>query len=241
VTTVDGSIPYDDEAQDETLSADEFSGMPTGMAWSVPEYEEPPTRHWPYAVFAGAVLALGTAVAAALIMHPSHTSAAPVAVTQTVVPPVTVTAPPNTVTSTAEAAPPPPPAPPPAPAPQPVLCDQYSLEQLRTQARHDSVAITERPSGAMWIPQLSSKRPGTFDDGKTYTCADIWREHNSLRADYAALLLWSGDWPQIFHSHDDYWVTTSRMVYRTKGEAQGWCDTNGLDPDHCFPTLIPAG
>lgn len=244
---MDDAIPYDDESQGETMSADEFAGANTQMAWSVEDYPnyEAPRRHWPFAVFAAATVALGSVIAAAVITHPSHTSAAPVAVTRTSTPtivsepPVTVTAPPTTVTSTVQAAPPPPP-PPLAP---PTLCDSYSRNLLRSQANGGAVTFTRPtlPSGTYWIPQLSSKRPGTFDDGKTYDCAAILSEHNTLRAEYNALLMWSGDWPQIFHSHNDYWVTVAGMIYPTKAGAQGWCNDHGLDSDHCFPTLIPAG
>jgi serine/threonine-protein kinase len=243
---------YDDPSQDETLSASEFAGIPTPLAWSVPEdydEEEPRHRRWPYAVFAAAATALGSVISAAVILLPAPhdptpptppTSIAPPTPVAETVPPtttatVTVSAEPSTVT----VSPPPPPVPPP-PVVQSSGCDSYSLRQLRTQVRADDIVLTAG-SQNMWVPQISSKRPGVFDDGKTWDCAAIWQEHQRLRDRYDAKLVWSGDWPRVYHSRDDYWVTVAPWLYPSAAGAQAWCDSHGRDADHCFPTLIPVG
>jgi serine/threonine-protein kinase len=141
---------------------------------------------------------------------------------------VTVTAPTVTVTTT------PSPTLPVPPAPQ--NCEPASLQQLRAQANIDSPVVTAWAENR-WVPQLSSKRPGTIDDGKVWDCRAIWLEHLQLRQRYDAKLLWSGDWQGTFKKHD-YWVTVAGMSYPTSGDAQAWCDSHGRDSDHCFPTLI---
>ncbi len=122
---------------------------------------------------------------------PSTTSTVPV----TTPPPstVTVTAAPPPVTVTA----PPSPA---SPAPSfntPQYPQSSSLQQLRAQANRDYPIVTTWANN-LWFPQLSSKQPGTFDDGISWNSDSIWREHLQLRQQYGAVLLWSGDWPRTF-------------------------------------------
>lgn len=57
-----------------------------------------------------------------------------------------------------------------------------------------------------WVPQVSSKRVGLVAAGKTWTSADILRDHLALRQRFGgARLVWSGHWTTF--SGPDFWVT----------------------------------
>jgi hypothetical protein len=151
---------------------------------------------------------------------------APPTVTVTTVPPTTTA--PSTLTVTTR-----PPAPPAPSVPRTPL----SLPQLRAQANIDSAVVTAWGQN-QWFPQLSSKQPGTVDDGIRWDYDSIWREHLRLRQQYGAVLLWSGDWPSTF-KEPDYWVTIA--WYNAFPDADGareWCQNHGRDSDHCYPTQI---
>lgn len=107
---------------------------------------------------------------------------------------------------------------------------------LRGQADADRPVVTAWAMNR-WVPQLSSKQPGSRDDGVIWTDDSIWDEHTTLRQKYDAKLLWSGDWPKTF-KRPDFWVTVAGMSYPDRASAQAWCDAHGRDADHCFPTLI---
>ncbi|GAA4739722.1 hypothetical protein [Actinomycetospora chibensis] len=103
--------------------------------------------------------------------------------------------------------------------------------ELQRLARSDAAATAAVENA--WVPQLSSKRPGTVASGRTYDTAAILAEHEQLRARHpGARLLWSGDWP-VFGS-DDYWVTVLAMPSSSAGGANSWCDRQGFGADDCF-------
>jgi hypothetical protein len=156
------------------------------------------------------------------------TQALPSTVTVTAPPPVTVTAPPPV---TVTAPPPSRPTYPVPPNPQSVC-----LQQLRGQSDIDYLAVTPWAKN-LWVPQLSSKHPGTVDDGIRWDCNSIWQEHLRLRQLYGAQLLWSGDWPNTF-KNPDYWVTIAGFTFRDADGAREWCQNHGRDSHHCFPTQI---
>ncbi|MFP5019231.1 hypothetical protein [Pseudonocardia phyllosphaerae] len=84
-----------------------------------------------------------------------------------------------------------------------------------------------------WVPQLSSKKPGTTDGGVTYGSEAIFRQYQAFAAQYpGAALLWSGDWP-VF-KNDDYWVVVVAQPYSTAAEANAWCSAQGFGADDCF-------
>ena len=121
------------------------------------------------------------------------------------------------------------------PVPPPTAAS--ACQQLRNQANTDYSVTAEQATG-LWVPQLSSKRPGLVADGITWDCDTIWAEHVRLRATYSAELLWSGDWPHTY-GHDDYWVTVAGYTYDTAEGARQWCQDHGRDvPEHCYPTQI---
>ncbi len=102
---------------------------------------------------------------------------------------------------------------------------------LRQQAAADRSAVLAVEG--TWVPQLSSKRPGTVDRGRTYDAAAILAEHETLRAAHPqARLLWSGDWASF--SADDYWVTVLADPASSAAGANAWCDTQGFGADDCF-------
>ena len=57
--------------------------------------------------------------------------------------------------------------------PPPTVPVPSSLQRLRTQATLDTQ--TGLNAGSLWVPQLSSKRPGTRDDGIRWDHDDIWQ------------------------------------------------------------------
>lgn len=110
---------------------------------------------------------------------------------------------------------------------------------LAQQAANDQATVATIPEG-YWVPQLSSKRIGTVDDGKTYTEQDIVDDHLELRSQYpGAVLLWSGDYPTF--TLPDLWVTILPSDYHSgPAGANAWCDASGRDKDHCFAKRISS-
>lgn len=88
-----------------------------------------------------------------------------------------------------------------------------------------------------WVPQVSSKRVGLVAAGKTWTSADILRDHLALRQRFGgARLMWSGHWTTF--SGPDFWVTVVGPAQPTAAEANRWCDSNGFGADDCFAKFI---
>jgi hypothetical protein len=118
------------------------------------------------------------------------------------------------------------------PAPDPV-------QQLQALKDQDAPAINQVVG--QWIPQLSAKHgtePWTYDAENhiTYDPAQILREHQQLRQQYGAKLLWSGDWTT--YDHPDYWITVVPTTYPDSGSVLDWCRSVGRDPDHCSAQIV---
>jgi len=108
---------------------------------------------------------------------------------------------------------------------------------LRWQADHDRPTVVSSVSG-YWVPQVSSKRPGLYAEGMTWGSPDIVQEFFSLRQQFPqALLLFSDDWP-VFDAGGSWWVTIVGIPFTTAEEANAWCDSQGLDGEHCFAKYI---
>lgn len=89
----------------------------------------------------------------------------------------------------------------------------------------------------MWVPQLSSKRIGTVEEGVTYDYAAIFAEHQLLRERYPkALLLWTEDWDAF--ASDDFWVTVVNVPSSDSDDALAWCVENRRDAAHCYAKLL---
>jgi serine/threonine-protein kinase len=144
----------------------------------------------------------------------------------------------STVSPTFSAAPASPPALPSTRAtPAPVDPEVSSYQQLRQIADGDRGQVLAATQGAdLWVPQLSSKRPGVFDEGHVWNNVQTLQEHLRLRQKYGALLLWSGDW-SVFDA-SNFWVTIAPLTFTRSSDVLMWCTSNKLDPDHCYAKLI---
>jgi serine/threonine-protein kinase len=113
-----------------------------------------------------------------------------------------------------------------------------SLQQLQELANTDRPLVDNwLTSQHPWVPQLSSKKLGTFDNGMSYNYGRILQDFLQLRQQYpSAHLLRSGDW-STFDS-PDYWVTVADWAYPTASGALAWCRNEGLDNNHCYAKLV---
>lgn len=113
--------------------------------------------------------------------------------------------------------------------------DDTALEALRRIAEEDEAAV--EALGTSWTAQLSSKRPGTADDGIVYdSYDDILALHLQHRARYPdALLVFSTEWPGSFGpSSRDYWVTLGGLAEATTAPVLDWCRSEGWDEGDCW-------
>jgi serine/threonine-protein kinase len=97
-------------------------------------------------------------------------------------------------------------------------------------------AVLAKQAADLWVPQLSSKRPGVFDEGHVWDNVQTLREYLRLQQQYGVMLLWSGDWSTFDDSN--YWVTIAPITYNNASGALMWCTSNGLDSDHCYAKLV---
>ena len=179
--------------------------------------------------------ALGVVIGLLVSDEPTPRPApAPTTVTAQPAPTVTVAAPAPKPTFTPTAAPAPrtPRIPVPAAAPPPV---DAALSQLREIAADDRYLVRSEAED-LWVPQLSSKRPGVVDEGLVWNNALTLQEHLRLRQQYGAKLLWSADW-SVF-SGPNWWVTIAPITFATSDGALQWCRNQGFDRDHCFAKLV---
>jgi serine/threonine protein kinase len=123
-----------------------------------------------------------------------------------------------------------------AAVPTSVNADSVANQRLREIAAGDRPFVSEQLTD-LWVPQISSKRPGVVDDGVTWDDVLTLREHLRLRQLYPGVrLLWSGDWSTF--SANNFWVTIVGITYSDSGGALLWCRTQGLDRDHCAAKLV---
>lgn len=110
-----------------------------------------------------------------------------------------------------------------------------SLAQLRQIAENDRGFVRSQLAD-IWVPQLSSKRPGIFDEGVVWDNVRTLDEHVRLRQRYGARLLWSGDWSTF--DAPNFWVTVAPVTFSTAEGALRWCTGEGFDPLHCYAKLV---
>lgn len=153
-------------------------------------------------------------------------------------PPSTQAQLPSVVTSTVgpsfSSAPPPPPSPTAVPPPT-TDPEASSVQQLRAIASEDHYVVSTEANN-LWVPQLSSKRPGVYDEGHFWNNSQTLQEHLRLRQQYGAKLLWSGDWSTF--DAGNFWVTIAPYTFPTSAGALNWCTSNGFDSDHCYAKLV---
>lgn len=111
--------------------------------------------------------------------------------------------------------------------------EETALEALRRQAEADAPSVDVLDGS--WVPQLSSKIPGTYDeyDDKTYDAADIYEQFLELRLQHGDVrLLNSSDWGAF--KFDDYWVVIAASPSERPRGALRWCSDRGIDESQCF-------
>lgn len=147
-------------------------------------------------------------------------------VIQTVVAPEP--APTKTVTKTQAA--------PPVPAPSAqVDPESAALAQLRQYADNDRPFVKAQLAD-LWVPQISSKRPGVIDDGVVWNNVLTLQEFLGNRQRYNAKLLWSGDWSTF--DGRNFWVTVVPETFSSSADALRWCRAQGFDSWHCLAKLV---
>jgi serine/threonine protein kinase len=127
-----------------------------------------------------------------------------------------------------------------APPPDPEAAAVQQLQQLAAGDRD----FVNAQLADHYIPQLSSKHSQptwTFDDGIEYHNEQILREHQQLRQQYNAKLLWSGDWPAAHFADGLYWVTVAPVYANNSGDVLAWCTNHGRDSDHCYAQDLDSG
>jgi serine/threonine kinase PknH len=201
---------------------------PTQPYWQPP----PPPRRaisWP-TLGAAAVLAalvVVTVLVTKIVSGPHNTSATTTITPATTPPTSTVTVTPPPGPTLIIPVPPPGPAmiiPVPPPPPDPEVTASNQLSALAS----DDAGFVSEVLASHWVAQLSSKKPGTIDDGMQYDDQSILNEHLGLRADYNAKLL----------TKSGYWVTVAPLVFTDQASANNWCTAVGRDTDHCFATRL---
>jgi hypothetical protein len=245
----------------EVIDASDAGTQPR-QAWSQdgeqPDFSEQPDREQPdrhewlaVAIAAAAILV----ICSTLFVIAWHNSGTPAPSPSTIItvalpPPAPAPAPvPAPNDSHANSAPPPLPM---RPLPTSTYPDpdsqlrQYADEDYPVNPTGQRIANFDGP----WVPQLSSKhgaQPWTYDkeDGVTYDSELTLQEHQQLRRQYGAKLLWSGDWVtpagNTIWSHPDYWITIAPVAFPTAASALKWCTSHGLDSDHCDAQNIATG
>ncbi len=127
------------------------------------------------------------------------------------------------------------------PATDDAQTQESALEALQRIAAEDKDAVAQLD----WTAQLSSKRPGTRDDGIVYDSYDaILALHLEYRSRYPeSLLAWSNDWPGSFGpSSQDYWVTLGGQSESTTVPILDWCRAEGWGDGDCWAKrLLTSG
>ena len=185
----------------------------------------------PWIVAAAAIVVLAVIGALGVVLLRPSSAATPVVATPA---PVTVTAAPSTVYS--------------SPSSSSSSSSSSTGEGGGTstlQAIVDSDRNAMEGFDGLWVPQLSSKKPGTVDNGTTYDASSIYANYQGLVANHTNVrLLWSGDWS--VYRESDYWVAIYGQGFTTAAGANAWCDAQGFAADDCFAkrlsrTAGPAG
>lgn len=183
----------------------------------------------PWVVAAAGIVVVAVIGALAVVLLRPSSVATPVVTTPA---PVTVTAAPSTVYSSPSSS-----------SSSSSTWDGGGTSTL--QAIVDSDRNAMEGFDGLWVPQLSSKQPGTVDNGTTYDASSIYANYQGLVASHTNVrLLWSGDWS--VYRESDYWVAVYGQGFTTAAGANAWCDAQGFAADDCFAkrlshTAGPAG
>ena len=124
----------------------------------------------------------------------------------------------------------PPPTPPPAIDPR-----EVARHALMDDAAIDQVFI-ENYLVDRWVPQISSKNIGLSADGIVYDYPDIVRDHEALRAEYGAVLLYSGGYST--YRDPTFWISVAPVGFFSPADALAWCRQANRGPDDCFAKYL---
>jgi serine/threonine protein kinase len=187
------------------------------------------TKLWAGVALAAVIIAAVAVITVALVIHSNST--APSASSSTSETTVAAQQSAQAAPSTTEAAPPDP--------------EADANRQLQQLAASDKDFVNAQLADH-WIPQLSSKHaiePWTHDsyEGRTYDSVAILQEHQQLRQQYNAKLLWAGDWPSAHFAAPEYWVTVAPVYANNSGDVLAWCSQHGRDSDHCYAQELDSG
>ncbi len=206
-----------------------IQSRPPAAAWAPPPQPASSSKLWAGVALAAVVIAAVAVISVALVIHsdspsPSASSSASEAAA--------------TSQHSVEAAPSTTDAPPPDP-------EAFAYQQLRQLADGDKNFVDTQLADH-WIPQLSSKHaiePWTHDsdEGRTYDSVAILQEHQQLRQQYNAKLIWAGDWPSAHFAEPEYWVTVAPVYANNSGDVLAWCNGHGRDSDHCYAQELDSG
>jgi serine/threonine-protein kinase len=116
--------------------------------------------------------------------------------------------------------------------------DNAASRQQLQQLVADDRPLIESQLADRWVPQLSSKRPGTVDDGFTWDDTLTLDEHQRLRDRFGAKLVWSGDWTSF--DDKDAWVTIAPTTFADADAVLQWCRDNGFGANYCAAKLVSA-
>jgi serine/threonine protein kinase len=201
--------------------------QPPAPAWTPPPSQPASSsKIWAGVTLAAVVIAAIVVITIAIALHnnPTPTSTPPTTITTGA--PVTTDSSTPEPTSTSADTPPPDP-------------EVAAIQQLQTFKDQDAPAIAQVVD--RWIPQLSSKsskEPWTDDpeDHVVYDPVQILREHQQLRQQFGAKLIWAGDWTT--YDGSDFWVTVVPQAFGDSSGALNWCSSNGRDRDHCSAQIV---
>jgi len=112
-----------------------------------------------------------------------------------------------------------------------------AAEQLNTRA-NDDVATVNRVLFDHWTTLLSVKKDGLVYENKTWHYTDIWDEYTQLKQRYPeAVLVHAGAWPS-FNLGNEWYGTTSGIVFPDSNAALAWCAAEKYDKSHCVAFRI---
>ena len=116
--------------------------------------------------------------------------------------------------------------------------EQAAGDAIQWQVKHDYPIVMNSMRGK-WTPQLSSKQVGLVADGQTWTNRSILAEFLKTRqSNPKAVIIDTGQWP--VYDVSGWWVTLSGELYDDADKANGWCDAQGYDSDHCLAKRIES-
>ena len=116
--------------------------------------------------------------------------------------------------------------------------EQAAGDAIQWQIKHDYPIVMNSLRGK-WTPQLSSKQVGLVADGQTWTKRSILAEYlKTQQANPKAVIIDTGQWP--VYDVSGWWVTLSGELYDDADKANGWCDAQGYDSDHCLAKRIES-